>query len=113
MIYYPILPVCLHLSQSSKSIFEESVNRENYVSKISGIIDNYPYFLKEMQINEELSNQSKKQIVNLVNPMIVSYLTSISFFIAVIQNLMIVFMIRAYRCQNRIFVLLQEEVEWG
>jgi len=48
-----------------------------------------------MQINEELSNVSKKQVVNLVNPVIVSYLTSISFFIAVIQNMMIVFMIRA------------------
>jgi len=40
MIYFPILPVCNHLSQSTKTNFEEKVNRDNFVSKISGIIGN-------------------------------------------------------------------------
>lgn len=62
-----------------------------------------------MQINEELSNLSKKQVVNFVNPIISTYLTSISFFIALIQNIMIIFMIRSYRCANKIFVLVDDD----
>jgi len=69
--------------------FEETVTRENEVSKMTGLLNTYPYFLKEMQINEELHLNSKEKCVNILNPQIVKYLSDVSFFIAIIQNMMI------------------------
>jgi len=47
--------------------FNETVDRENYVSKITGLLKKYPYFLKEMQLNEELQISTKDSI-NIIDP---------------------------------------------
>lgn len=41
-IFFPKLPVCQFISELSKFNFEESVDRENYVSKISGLMQEVP-----------------------------------------------------------------------
>ena len=41
-IYFPILPVCRNLSTMTEDKFRETVDRENYVSKITGLLKQYP-----------------------------------------------------------------------
>jgi hypothetical protein len=84
--YFPILPICIHISEASKEDVILSIDRSDPYNKIFGLVSKAPDLLTEMKINERLEQQSFH-----VTPEKVSKLRDMAMVLVLVINYLLIF----------------------
>jgi hypothetical protein len=85
-LYFPIQPVCKHISEDSKEDLMLSVNRDSPANKVSDLLSRAPDLIDEMKHNEKLSRAKFK-----ITSERISSLRDTSLLLVLIANYLILF----------------------
>ena len=85
-VFFPILPICRHLSSNTKKDFLQNVSRASPQHKIKGFLDKIPDFIDEMNYSDKMKHGKVK-----ITSEVVTMIRNVSFFIAFIINFIIMY----------------------
>lgn len=84
-IYFPLQPICAFLTETTKTKFLNTVERESNQHKLIGLISKVPSFVEEMEHLEMMSHQTVQ-----ITPSRLNALRDLSTMLAVVIGIIII-----------------------